>query len=66
MSGSVVWYRPDAVDSKRQNGVFHSMTATTSPPPTVSPGAMRISLIVPAFSAAIWFSIFIASSTTTG
>jgi hypothetical protein len=40
------------------------MTATTSPPPTVWPGATLISFTVPAFSAAIWFSIFIASSTT--
>ena len=47
------------------NARLHSMTATTSPPPTVSPGATLISLTVPAFSAAIWFSIFIASSTTT-
>ena len=39
---------------------------TTSPPPTVSPGATLISLTVPARSVAIWFSIFIASSTTTG
>src|SRR5829696_1439647 len=40
------------------------MTATTSPPPTVWPGETLISLTLPAFSAAIWFSIFIASRTT--
>ena len=39
------------------------MTTTTSPAPTVSPAATLISLTVPAFSAVIWFSIFIASST---
>jgi hypothetical protein len=43
----------------------HSMTTTTSPAPTVSPAATLISLTLPDFSALIWFSIFIASSTTT-
>jgi hypothetical protein len=33
--------------------------------PTVSPAATRTSFTVPAFSALMWFSIFIASSTST-
>ena len=41
------------------------MTATTSPGPTESPAATRISLTVPAFSALMAFSIFMASSTQT-
>ena len=45
---------------------FHSMTTTTSPAPTVSPAVTLISFTVPDLSAWIWFSIFIASSTTTG
>ena len=57
--------RTAGVGSEQTARRLESMTATTSPPPTVSPGATLISLIVPAFSAAIWFSIFIASSTTT-
>src|SRR5581483_10436174 len=42
------------------------MTTRMSPVPTVSPGETRISETVPAFSALTWFSIFIASRTTTG
>ena len=40
------------------------MTTRTSPAPTVSPAAARISCTVPSTSAAMWFSIFIASSTS--
>ncbi len=43
----------------------YSMTTTTSPEPTVSPGVTLMALTVPAISAAMLFSIFIASSTTT-
>src|SRR5205814_4776177 len=42
----------------------YSMTTSTSPVPTVSPVATRSSVTVPDFSALMWFSIFIASSTT--
>src|SRR5205085_2373525 len=40
------------------------MTTRTSPALTVSPAAARISFTVPSISAAMWFSIFIASSTS--
>lgn len=43
----------------------YSMTRTMSPAPTVSPSLTLISFTTPLFSALIWFSIFIASSTTT-
>src|SRR5450631_2441396 len=42
----------------------YSMMTRTSPVPTVSPVVTRISLTVPDLSALMWFSIFIASSTT--
>ena len=51
--------------SRRSETKRYSMTTRTSPVPTVSPSATRISLTVPATSALMWFSIFIASSTTT-
>ena len=41
------------------------MTTTTSPAPTVSPGLTLTSATVPAFSALMLFSIFMASSTQT-
>ena len=41
----------------------HSITATMSPKPTVSPGLTRTSRTVPAIEARIGFSIFIASRT---
>src|SRR4051794_16345014 len=44
-------------------GRGYSMVATTSPLPTESPVATLISLTVPAFSAAMLFSIFMASRT---
>src|SRR6266576_735498 len=40
------------------------MTISTSPVPTVSPAATRTSFTVPPPSALMWFSIFIASSTS--
>ena len=43
----------------------HSMTAMTSPGPTESPAATLTSVTVPAFSAVMAFSIFMASSTQT-
>ena len=39
------------------------MTATTSPPPTDAPSLTRTSVTVPALSAPMAFSIFMASST---
>ena len=42
------------------------MTTTMSPVPTVSPGGDLDSFTVPAFSAVMLFSIFMASSTQTG
>src|SRR5207247_6177928 len=48
-----------------QQTAYHAMTATLSPAPTVAPASTRISEIVPARSALMWFSIFIASRTHT-
>src|SRR5262249_8175399 len=45
-------------------GSGQATIARTSPVPTESPALTRISCAVPDVSALIWFSIFIASSTT--
>ena len=55
-----------AVLSAHRTGRRQSMTTMTSPEPTDWPGATLISVTVPALSAAMLFSIFIASSTQTG
>src|SRR5205085_9561461 len=59
---------PDrARDGQRgdQQTAYHAMTATMSPAPTVAPASTRISEIVPARPALMWFSIFLASPTDT-
>mgnify|MGYP000252201181 CR=1 FL=1 len=56
---------PVAARDVDDEDLHYSMITRTSPVPTESPAATRISLIVPDVSALIWFSIFIASSTTT-
>ena len=58
-SRSAAEYAPE-----RHESAMIAITARMSPPPTVSPAVTLISLTVPAFSALIWFSIFMASSTT--
>jgi hypothetical protein len=55
----------DTAEIERRLRTGQVMTTRTSPVPTVSPGETRTSETVPAFSALMWFSIFMASSTTT-
>ena len=49
----------------RGNVVAHEITTSTSPEPTLSPAFTFTALTVPALSACNWFSIFMASRTTT-
>ena len=46
-------------------GNYYSMTTTTSPAPTVAPTVTFIAVTFPVLVASIWFSIFMASRTTT-